>query len=140
MSAGLPGFGLGGLFFVICALLAPGVELVRTARGRSSLAAWGRTGRQFALAATMVAVFEAWRRGLAALGFGVGALDLRGVAVTAAILVAVLAGAKALQLGAACVRASRRLNRRRSARAARRRVPEPGRYSPAAHLAPDPEG
>jgi len=40
MTAGLPGFGLGGVFFIISALLAPFVELIMTARGRSSRARW----------------------------------------------------------------------------------------------------
>jgi hypothetical protein len=35
---------LGGLFFIASALLAPRVELVRTARGRSSAAAWRAVG------------------------------------------------------------------------------------------------
>jgi hypothetical protein len=58
VSAGLPGLGLGGLFFILLALLAPFVELIRTTRGRSSVAAWRVVGRQFALALTMVAAVE----------------------------------------------------------------------------------
>lgn len=59
MSAGLPGFGLGGVFFIVSALLAPALELVRTARGRSSRERWRRVGRHFALALAMVVTIEA---------------------------------------------------------------------------------
>lgn len=96
MSAGLPGFGLGGLLFVICALLAPFVELVRVARGTSTHAAWRRTLRQFAIAVTMVAVFELTRRALG--GVVSGEVGLRGVALTTLVLVAVLSAAKLAQL------------------------------------------
>jgi hypothetical protein len=128
MSAGLPGCGLGGLFFVVCALLAPIREVARTLRGRSSLEAWAQTTRQFAIALTMVAVFDVMRRAL-----GAGALGLRTVAITAAVLIGVLAAAKALELA---VELSRRMSARRArghAAAGRRR------YRPA-RLAPDQEG
>jgi hypothetical protein len=54
MTAGIPGIGLGGLFFVISALLMVVLELYRTARGRSSLARWRFVGRQAAIAAGIV--------------------------------------------------------------------------------------
>jgi hypothetical protein len=54
VTAGIPGIGLGGLFFVISALLMVVVELYRTARGRSSLARWRFVGRQVAIAAGIV--------------------------------------------------------------------------------------
>lgn len=50
MTAGIPGVGLGGLFFVISALLMIVVELYRTVRGRSSGARWRFVGRQAAMA------------------------------------------------------------------------------------------
>ncbi len=50
MTAGIPGVGLGGLFFVISALLMVVVELYRTVRGRSSVARWRFVGRQAAMA------------------------------------------------------------------------------------------
>ena len=50
MTAGIPGIGLGGLFFVISALLMVVVELYRTVRGRSSVARWRFVGRQAAMA------------------------------------------------------------------------------------------
>jgi hypothetical protein len=134
MSAGLPGLGLGGLFFVICALLAPFVELARTLRGRSSAAAWAQTMRQFSLALAMVVAFELVRRAIAVVTAGAGAFDVRTIGVTVGVLAAVLLLAKVAEL----VAVSRR---RRTARAASRRARALGRYSPAApRLAPDSEG
>jgi hypothetical protein len=54
MTAGIPGIGLGGLFFVISALLMVVVELYRTVRGRSSVARWRFVGRQAAMALGIV--------------------------------------------------------------------------------------
>jgi hypothetical protein len=109
VSAGLPGLGLGGLFFVLLALLAPFVELIRTARGRSSVAAWGAVGRQFALALTMVAAVELTLRLLYAIADATGlagplsdrsptVLALRPIGITLGFLACVLAAAKAMQL------------------------------------------
>lgn len=66
MSAGLPGLGLGGLFFILSALVAPVIELARTVRGRSSVAAWREVGRSFALALAMVVVIDLSVRALLA--------------------------------------------------------------------------
>lgn len=109
MSAGLPGLGLGGIFFILSALIAPLGELVRTARGRSSVARWVQVGRQFGLAVAMIAAVDATLRlvYLLALAVGVGsprtpegltALPLLPVLVTISVLMAVLAGAKGLEL------------------------------------------
>jgi hypothetical protein len=109
VSAGLPGLGLGGLFFVLLALLAPFVELIRTTRGRSSVAAWWAVGRQFALALTMVAAVELTLRSLYALADATGlaeplsdrsptVLALRPIGITLGLLACVLAAAKAMQL------------------------------------------
>jgi hypothetical protein len=54
MTAGIPGIGLGALFYVISTLLMLVVELYRTIRGRSSLARWRFVGRQAATAAGIV--------------------------------------------------------------------------------------
>lgn len=86
MSAGMPGLGLGGLFFVLSALFAPFVELGRTAQGRSSAAAWRQVGRQFAMALTMVLVVAPFVPWVPA-------------GITAALLAAVLLAAKGAQLG-----------------------------------------
>src|SRR5918999_1879797 len=109
MSAGLPGLGLGGLFFILLALLAPFVEVIRTTRGRSSVAAWRAVGRQFALALTMIAAVELTVRLLYALAGATGlagplsdrspmVLTLRPIGVTLGLLAFVLAAAKAMQL------------------------------------------
>jgi hypothetical protein len=55
MTAGLPGTGIGGLFFILSAFFMIIVELGRTIRGNSSLARWRMVGRQAAVAAAMVA-------------------------------------------------------------------------------------
>lgn len=105
MSAGLPGLGLGGLFFIFSALLAPVPELGRTLRGRSGLAAWRVIGRQFAQAAAMIAAIDLTIRlayvGLSITGLGdvppadTGTvLPLTLIGITSALLVAVVGTAK----------------------------------------------
>jgi len=105
MSPGLPGLGLGGLFFVITALLAPAIELWRTVRGESSAGAWARVGRQFSLAVVMVGAIDLTLRGALALagarGWDAGAvmaLPGAALAITVALLAVVVVGAKCLQL------------------------------------------
>lgn len=58
MSAGLPGLGLGGIFFILSALVAPIFELPRTVRGRSSRARWRRIAGHLALALGMIVAIE----------------------------------------------------------------------------------
>lgn len=55
-NAGLPGTGLGGLFYLLLALWMPVAELHRTLQGRSSPARWRRVGVQFAMACGIIAV------------------------------------------------------------------------------------
>ena len=59
MTAGLPGTGIGGLFFILSAFFMIVVELQRTIRGKSSLARWRMVGRHAAVAAAMVAAVTA---------------------------------------------------------------------------------
>jgi len=54
-NAGLPGTGLGGLFYLLLAFWMPLAELPRTLRGESSGARWRRIGVQVALASGIVA-------------------------------------------------------------------------------------
>jgi hypothetical protein len=54
MFAGLPGIGVGTLFYVLIALCLPFVEIVHVARGTSSLARWRRIGRQFSFALSII--------------------------------------------------------------------------------------
>jgi hypothetical protein len=108
VSAGLPGLGLGGLFFIVSALIAPAVELARTLRGRSSSAAWRQVWRQLAIALTMIIAVDLSLRGAylvaAAVGFdapeagGITVLPLAPLALALGILAALLAAAKGAQL------------------------------------------
>ena len=50
MNVGLPGTGIGGLFYLLTALLMPVVELTLTLRGRSSVTRWQIVLRQVTLA------------------------------------------------------------------------------------------
>jgi hypothetical protein len=96
------------LFFIISALLAPIGELIRSARGQSSRAAWADVGRQFTLAVSMIIAVDLTIRVayvlLAAADLGdapagsLTALPLLPIGITAALLAVVLAGAKGMQL------------------------------------------
>ncbi|HEY6550656.1 MAG TPA: hypothetical protein VIY71_05590 [Solirubrobacterales bacterium] len=110
MSAGLPGLGLGGLFFIFSALLAPLPELWKTLRGRSDAAAWRLVGRQFAQAVTMIVAIDLTIRlvylGLSATGLGDApradtgtVLPLTLIGITSVLLVAVIGMAKLAELG-----------------------------------------
>ena len=105
MSAGLPGLGLGGLFFIFSALLAPFRQLWRTFRGRSRAGDWAMIGRQFAQATVMVAAIDLALRlaylGIAAARLGntpsavsATVIPLTLIGITSALLVGVLATAK----------------------------------------------
>lgn len=109
MSAGLPGLGLGGLFFILSALLAPLLELARTVQGRSSRRAWAQVGRQFALALTMIVAVDLTLRAVyAAIAAGgirqtpssssATVLPLAPIVITAGALAIVLLSAKGMQL------------------------------------------
>ncbi|HEY0997645.1 MAG TPA: hypothetical protein VGD77_16765, partial [Gemmatimonadaceae bacterium] len=50
MTAGLPGVGIGGIFYVVSALLMPVRAAVLTARGRRAEARWGLALRQAGIA------------------------------------------------------------------------------------------
>jgi hypothetical protein len=58
-NAGLPGTGLGGLFYVVLALGMPVAELVATVRGRSSRRRWRFVLGQFGLGCAIVAAVVA---------------------------------------------------------------------------------
>ena len=124
MSAGLPGLGLGGLFFILSALAAPAIELGRTVKGTSSREAWRRVSRQLGIALTMILAVDLTMRGIFVLigAAGLGAPDAGGLTVlplaqlgiATGVLVALLAAAKAAQL-VARFRAARRLRAARRA-------------------------
>jgi hypothetical protein len=119
MSAGLPGFGLSGLFFLACALLALPREALRFARGTSTRASRRQAVRQTALALLIIAVVDLTFRFVfvgepdgvppapaGGLEEGVGpdggvdlfVLPIAPLALTAALLVGVLLFTKALEL------------------------------------------
>jgi hypothetical protein len=50
MIMGIPGTGIGGLFYLFAALLMPVIELVQTARGCSSKSRWREVGLQSGVA------------------------------------------------------------------------------------------
>lgn len=105
MSAGLPGLGLGGLFFIFSALLAPFRQLSRTFRGQSRPGEWAMVGRQFGQATLMVAAIDLALRlaylGISAAGLGntpsalsATVIPLGLIGITSGLLVGVLATAK----------------------------------------------
>ncbi|HYD53848.1 MAG TPA: hypothetical protein VEA99_14520 [Gemmatimonadaceae bacterium] len=63
MTAGLPGAGIGGLFYLASALLMPMRSLVLTLRGRGDEARWALAFRQSAMAAGVLLAL--WGTGLA---------------------------------------------------------------------------
>jgi hypothetical protein len=67
MVAGLPGTGIGGLFYLALVLWMPLRELTLLLRGRSSLARWRSIAGLWTLVAAMVAmiVIQAWAIALA---------------------------------------------------------------------------
>jgi hypothetical protein len=54
MNAGLPGSGIGGLFYILLALGAPVRELALAVRGRRRHARWGIVARSVGMAAAIV--------------------------------------------------------------------------------------
>jgi hypothetical protein len=55
MTAGMPGTGIGGVFYLASALVMPFIELLRTLRGRSSKERWRLVLRQLAMSALITA-------------------------------------------------------------------------------------
>jgi hypothetical protein len=54
MNAGLPGTGIGGVFYLLSALLMPFYELIQTLRGQSSWSRWALLFKQLAMAAGII--------------------------------------------------------------------------------------
>jgi hypothetical protein len=65
MNAGLPGTGIGGLFYLLSALWAPVDALGRMARGRGDEVRWGLVLRQTTIALSIIGAL--WATGW---GFG----------------------------------------------------------------------
>lgn len=95
-NAGLPGTGLGGLFYILLALLMPLVQLYRVARGRSHPGQWRQVAQQFLLSCGVLASLALttvfYRQVLGGPNpFGVsGTAVLLGPVVLAALLLTVL--------------------------------------------------
>ena len=62
MTVGIPGTGLGGLFYFLLVVMMPFRELVLTLRRRSSLARWRRVAFHLLILGAMLGVLwgEAW--------------------------------------------------------------------------------
>lgn len=54
MNVGLPGTGIGGLFYLLTAFMILAYELVMTVRGRSNLGRWKVVGEQVGITVTMI--------------------------------------------------------------------------------------
>jgi hypothetical protein len=115
MTAGVPGLALGGVFFIISALLAPFGELINTARGRSSPARWASVGRQLLMAVAMISALSALL-GFVGLASGAGPIQallsfsLIPVTATTILLAFLLVSAKLVQLCSRGARRGRRAN------------------------------
>jgi hypothetical protein len=124
MSAGLPGVGLSGIFFIASALLMVPLEVVRTLRGQSSLARWSSVLGHFATAVAMIALLalcyvglhvgamwlaSAWAHGSRSASGApyqrVSGIPLLPLVVTVALVSCVLALAKLAELAARASRA-----------------------------------
>ncbi len=69
MNIGLPVTGLGGVFYLLCAILMPFYELVLTLRGRSSRARWLVVARQWAIGVAILLVLALTYREIGVLRF-----------------------------------------------------------------------
>jgi hypothetical protein len=104
----MPVIGLGALFCILSAVVAPIIEVGRIARGRSSVASWLRVGRQFGLAVAMLAALAVTLHLVYALVAGIGFPELSPgdalvmpsvlIGTSVALLAAILTAAKGLQL------------------------------------------
>jgi hypothetical protein len=56
MFAGLPGTGVGGMFYLLLSLWMPFHELIRLFQGRSSVARWKMIARHWCLFAAVIGV------------------------------------------------------------------------------------
>lgn len=81
MNAGLPGTGLGGLFYLVLALLMPVRELYLTARGRSSRQRWRLVLQQLLIAAAILTALGITGTLLRGVLHAQGALGLSGASV-----------------------------------------------------------
>jgi hypothetical protein len=119
VGPGQPGIALGGLFYLLLALIGPVVELVRALRGRSTAASRRLVARHFALAVAMIVALDLAYRGVELLsgraaGGEMVALPALPILIGMAVLGCVLAATKLADL-ALRRRATRRRRRLRAA-------------------------
>jgi hypothetical protein len=86
-NAGLPGTGLGGLFYLALAFWMPLAELPKTLRGQSSWARWRLVGTQVALACGIVAAVACTAVGYMTLAGSASPFGVRGPALVLAPVV-----------------------------------------------------
>lgn len=58
MNAGLPGTGIGGFFYLLCAIIMPFIELYYTLKGRSSWKRWRLVLKQLFIATGVILGIE----------------------------------------------------------------------------------
>lgn len=109
MSAGMPGLGLGGIFFVLSALLAPVLEVPRMLRGETPVDTWREIGRNFLISLLIIVAVDLALRLVLLCSWVLGrgstdrlsdpsVLPLAPLSITALLLVTLLAAAKLAQL------------------------------------------
>lgn len=102
MTAGIPGVGIGGIFYIASALLMPMRSLVAVARGRPDEARWALALRQAGIAAAILATL--WVTGIV-LGWIITSFIPQGAAIVSdgsggtEVRSVVKAGALLLSLG-----------------------------------------
>lgn len=62
MTAGLPGIGIGGIFYLLCAFLMPVVEFLNFLRGKGNLKRWQTALVQFGFSCAILGSF--WLTGI----------------------------------------------------------------------------
>ena len=93
MTVGLPGVGIGGIFYLVSALLMPVRELARVARGEPGERRWGLVAQQCAIAAGILVAL--W-----ATGWAMGRMIVRAPALSSSIAGHGAHGANVLRVSA----------------------------------------
>jgi hypothetical protein len=99
LIAGIPGTGIGGLFFVVCALWMPVVEVWKWTAGRGNSGELKLAWRQASIAGSVLLCIAGagWLLGLGSTVAG-GLLAIGGVFGTALLLALVLGGVRTIGL------------------------------------------
>jgi hypothetical protein len=99
LTAGIPGTGIGGLFFVVCALWMPVVEVWKWSAGRGDSGALKLAWRQASIAGSVLLSIAGagWWLGLGSMAAG-GLLAIGGLLGTGLLLGLVLGGVRTIGL------------------------------------------